>query len=193
MPTSRNVVEAERNQTITISTASPEQTQSAGRILGAHASAGDVFLLTGDLGAGKTCLTQGVLWGLGGEEYARSPTFVLICEYYARLTLYHMDLYRLDSIDEVIDLGLDDYFLGDGVCVVEWAEKGADAFIGEHVNVVIEDTGNNGRRLTLSADSPRYSEMLSALKREFSDSESTPQSDTPTDTPKARAGNCEAQ
>ena len=54
-----------------------------GRILGAHASAGDVFLLTGELGAGKTCLTQGILWGLGGEEYAHSPTFVLICEYYA--------------------------------------------------------------------------------------------------------------
>ena len=182
-------MEAERNHTITISTSSPEQTQSAGRILGAYASAGDVFLLTGDLGAGKTCLTQGILWGLGGEEYARSPTFVLICEYYARLTLYHMDLYRLDSIDEVIDLGLDDYFLGDGVCVVEWAEKGTDAFIGEHVNVVIEDIGNDGRRLTLSADSARYSEMLGVLRREFSSSESTPQSDAP----KTHAGNSEAQ
>ncbi|MYE54485.1 MAG: tRNA (adenosine(37)-N6)-threonylcarbamoyltransferase complex ATPase subunit type 1 TsaE [Chloroflexi bacterium] len=150
-----------------MSTSSPEQTQSAGRILGAHADAGDVFLLTGDLGAGKTCLTQGILWGLGGDEYARSPTFVLICEYYARLTMYHMDLYRLDSIDEVVDLGLDDYFLGDGVCVVEWADKGAGAYIGEHVNVVIEDTGDNCRRLTIGADSARYSEMLGALQQEF--------------------------
>ena len=88
-----------------------------------------------------------------------------------------MDLYRLDSIDEVVDLGLDDYFLGDGVCVVEWAEKGADAFIGEHVSVVIEDTGNNSRRLIFDADSPRYSEMLGALKREFSIQESQPQAD----------------
>ncbi len=182
-------MEPDRNHTFTFSTSSPEQTQSAGRVLGAHASAGDVFLLTGDLGAGKTCLTQGILWGLGGEEYARSPTFVLICEYYARLTLYHMDLYRLDSIDEVIDLGLDDYFLGDGVCVVEWAEKGADAFIGEHVNVVIEVTGSNSRRLTFGADSPRYSGMLSALKREFSSLESAPQSDAP----KSQAANSEAQ
>ena len=154
---------------VTLTTSSPEQTQSVGRILGAHAGAGDVFLLSGELGAGKTCLTQGILWGLGGDEYARSPTFVLICEYPARLTLYHMDLYRLDSLDEIIDLGLDDYFLGDGVCVVEWAEKGADAFIGEHVNVLIEDTGNDRRRLTFSADSPRYSEMLGALKRRLSD------------------------
>ena len=98
-------MELQQHRSISISTSSPEQTQSAGRILGAHARAGDVFLLTGELGAGKTCLTQGILWGLGGEEYARSPTFVLICEYYARLTLYHMDLYRLDSIDEVVDPG----------------------------------------------------------------------------------------
>ncbi len=172
----RNLVESDQNHTITIRTSGPEQTQSAGRVLGLHASAGSVFLLTGDLGAGKTCLTQGILWGLGGDEYARSPTFVLICEYYARLTLYHMDLYRLDSIDEIIDLGLDDYFLGDGVCVVEWADKGVDAFVGEHVNVVIEDTGNNNRKLTLSADSPRYSEMLGALNQEFSNPESASQS-----------------
>ena len=175
--------------TVTISTASPEQTQSAGRILGAHASAGDVFLLTGDLGAGKTCLTQGILWGLGGDEYARSPTFVLICEYHARLTLYHMDLYRLDSIDEVIDLCLDEYFLGDGVCVVEWADKGVGAYIGEHVNVVVEDTGDNTRRLTFDADSPRYSEMLGALQQEFSSSKSAAQPDPR----KSQAANVEAQ
>jgi tRNA threonylcarbamoyladenosine biosynthesis protein TsaE len=182
-------VESDRNHTITISTSSPEQTQAAGRVLGAYASAGDVFLLTGELGAGKTCLTQGILWGLGGEEYARSPTFVLICEYYARLTLYHMDLYRVDSIDEVINLGIDDYFLGEGVCVVEWAEKGADVFIGEHVNVVIEDTGDNSRRLTFGADSLRYSEMLCALKREFSNPDSVFQSDAS----KSQTANNEAQ
>ena len=160
-------------QRITLNTSSPEQTQSVGRILGAHAQAGDVFLLSGDLGAGKTCLTQGILWGLGGDEYARSPTFVLICEYPARLTLYHMDLYRIDSLDEIIDLGLDDYFLGDGVCVVEWAEKGVDAFIGEHLTVSIEETGSESRRLTITTDSPRYSGMMHALNGQVSDSGST--------------------
>ena len=155
-------------QHITLTTSSPEQTQSVGRILGAHAHAGDVFLLSGDLGAGKTCLTQGILWGLGGDEYARSPTFVLICEYPARLTLYHMDLYRIDSLDEIIDLGLDDYFLGDGVCVVEWAEKGVASFDGEHLTVSIKETGSESRRLTISADSPRYSEMINALSEQVS-------------------------
>ena len=160
-------------QRITLNTSSPEQTQSVGRILGAHAQAGDVFLLSGDLGAGKTCLTQGILWGLGGDEYARSPTFVLICEYPARLTLHHMDLYRIDSLDEIIDLGLDDYFLGDGVCVVEWAEKGVSAFIGEHLTVSIQETGSSSRRLTIAADSLRYSEMMQALDEQFSDGGTT--------------------
>ena len=155
-------------QHITLNSSSPDQTQAVGRILGAHAQAGDVFLLSGDLGAGKTCLTQGILWGLGGEEYARSPTFVLVCEYPARLTLYHMDLYRIDDLDEIIDLGLDDYFLGDGVCVVEWAEKGIDTFIGEHLTVNIVETGSDSRRMTITADSSRYSQMMRALNEQVS-------------------------
>ena len=155
----------ENQQTVTLTASSPEQTQDIGRLLGEHADAGDVFLLTGDLGAGKTCLTQGILWGLGGDEYARSPTFVLICEYPARLTLYHMDLYRLDSLDEVVDLGLDDYFLGEGVCVVEWADKGTEAFVGDHLNVQIEHNGDHSRVLKVRADSPRYSGIIGALTK----------------------------
>ena len=176
-------MEIDTKQTISLTTSSPEQTRAVGRLLGAHARAGDVFLLSGDLGAGKTCLTQGILWGLGGDEYARSPTFVLICEYAARLTLYHMDLYRLDSIDEVIDLGLDDYFLGDGVCVVEWAEKGSDAFIGESLTVRIESTGGETRTLTFNADTERYHAIMNDLEKQFSGASSleatTPGNDAP--------------
>lgn len=176
-------MEIDTKQTISLTTSSPEQTQAVGRLLGAHARAGDVFLLSGDLGAGKTCLTQGILWGLGGDEYARSPTFVLICEYAARLTLYHMDLYRLDSIDEVIDLGLDDYFLGDGVCVVEWAEKGSDAFIGESLTVRIESTGGETRTFTFNADTERYHAIMNDLEKQFSGASSleinTPSNDAP--------------
>lgn len=171
----RNAVDSERRNSITLTSSEPEQTQAIGRLLGEYAQAGDVFLLSGELGAGKTCLTQGILCGLGGEEYARSPTFVLICEYPARHRLYHMDLYRLDSLDEIIDLGLDDYFLGEGVCVVEWAEKGVDAFIGENVRVFIEDTGSESRRLTFVADAPRYAAMLDALKEHAIDSADTRQ------------------
>ena len=163
----RHPVNAKNQQIVTLTTSGPEQTQDIGRLLGEHADAGDVFLLTGDLGAGKTCLTQGILWGLGGDEFARSPTFVLICEYPARLTLYHMDLYRLDSIDEVVDLGLDDYFLGDGVCVVEWADKGTEAFVGDHLSVNIEHIEDQSRVLKVSAETSRYSSVIDALTKRF--------------------------
>ena len=103
---------------------SPEQTQLLGNHLGRLAQRGDIFLLIGDLGTGKTCLVQGIAYGLGIKEYAFSPSFVIVREYHGRLSLYHIDFYRLDHIEEIVDLGLDEYLYGDGVCVVEWAEKG---------------------------------------------------------------------
>ena len=141
-------------------TTSPEQTQALGRALGAAAIGGDVFLLSGALGAGKTCLIQGVLWGLGAEEYARSPTFVLMAEYHARLTLYHLDLYRLDSIDEIDDLGLDEYLYGDGVCVVEWAEKGQGLFPADHLSISLEVLDETTRRIRLAADDRRNRSLI---------------------------------
>ena len=88
-----------------LTTTGPEETRRVGRVLGEVARPGDVFLLTGELGAGKTCLTQGILRGLGSDETARSPTFVLVSEYSARMTLYHVDLYRLKGGVDVLDLG----------------------------------------------------------------------------------------
>ena len=143
---------------------SPEETRSIGRILGARARAGDVILLVGGLGSGKTCLTQGILWGLGVDEFARSPTFVLVSQYRGRLMLYHMDLYRLDTIDEVIDLGLEEYLFGDGVCVVEWAEKAPDVFPKQHLMVRIDHVGETTRRLTLTDGDHQYSEALNAVR-----------------------------
>lgn len=143
---------------------SPEDTQAIGRVLGAAAGSGDVFLLVGGLGAGKTCLTQGVLWGLGSEEYARSPSYVLVSEYRGRLTLYHVDLYRLDSIEEVADLGLDEYLYGEGVCVVEWAEKAPEALPPEHLRVKIEVLDETTRRLTLTATDARHLRLIDLVK-----------------------------
>ena len=102
---------------------SAEYTREIGREIGSRARKGEVILLSGDLGSGKTTLTQGVLLGLGSDEFARSPTFVLVNEYNARIPLYHMDLYRLDSFEAIDGLGLDEYLFGDGLCVVEWANK----------------------------------------------------------------------
>ncbi len=137
-----------------------EQTQALGKVLGAAAGAGDVFLLEGSLGAGKTCLTQGILWGLGGDEYARSPTFVLMAEYRARLALYHIDLYRLDGIDEIEELGLDEYLRGQGVCVVEWADKARGLFPDEHVSIRLEIVDENTRCISLAAEDARHRSLI---------------------------------
>lgn len=141
-----------------------EETRAAGRTLGAHARAGDVILLVGALGAGKTCLTQGIVWGLGVDEYARSPTFVLVNQYDGRLVLYHMDLYRLETLAEIADLGLDEYLLGEGVCVVEWAEKGLEVLPRQHLMVRIEYLGERSRRLTFTASGRGYAGLLSAVE-----------------------------
>src|SRR4030042_497194 len=94
---------------------SPEQTQKIGARIGGLALIGDIFLLVGTLGTGKTCLTQGIAWGLNIEDYALSPSFVVVREMHGRLPLYHIDLYRLDHIEEIVELGLDDYLYGNGV------------------------------------------------------------------------------
>ena len=89
---------------------------------------GDVILLTGELGSGKTCLTQGIALGLGVQGYVRSPTFVLMTRHHGRLTLNHVDLYRMGSPAEAWDLGLDDQLFSDGICVIEWADRAAEIF-----------------------------------------------------------------
>ena len=153
---------------VTIVSRGPEETQAIGKVLGANAKPGDVFLLVGELGAGKTCLTQGILWGLGAEEYARSPTFVLVSQYRGRLMLYHIDVYRMDAIGEIADLGLDEYLFGEGVCVVAWAEKAPSVFPEHNLTVQIEypeETGEETtRRLTLTAAGPGYVEMMRAVR-----------------------------
>jgi len=144
-------------------TESPEETQRLGNRLGKLAQVGDVFLLVGGLGTGKTCLTQGIAWGLGIEGYATSPSFVVINQYQGRLPLYHIDLYRLDRLEEVIELGLDDYLYGRGVCVVEWAEKALDMFPEEHLLVEMSYLSDTSRNLILKPVGERYIELLSQL------------------------------
>lgn len=107
-----------------IRSASLDETQRLGMLLGTLVRAGDVILLDGDLGAGKTAFTQGIGVGLGIGATINSPTFTILKEYQGRLPLYHFDLYRIDDPDEIAALGFDEYFDGDGVCVVEWAERG---------------------------------------------------------------------
>ncbi|OGN90247.1 MAG: tRNA (adenosine(37)-N6)-threonylcarbamoyltransferase complex ATPase subunit type 1 TsaE [Chloroflexi bacterium RBG_13_46_14] len=138
---------------------SPEETRKIGTIIGEIAVPGDVLLLEGKLGAGKTCLTQGIALGLGIDDYVLSPTFVIMRELYGRLPLYHIDLYRVDDIEESMDLGLDDYFYGDGLSVVEWAEKAISIMPRRHLMIRIEYIGDTERRLLLEPSCERYLEL----------------------------------
>jgi tRNA threonylcarbamoyladenosine biosynthesis protein TsaE len=143
---------------------SPEQTQQIGKKLGQLAKRGDVILLTGDLGTGKTCLTQGIARGLDIDEFVTSPSFTIMREHYGRLPLYHVDFYRLDSIDDIYDLGIDDYLFSEGLCVIEWAEKGMKLMPEERLFIKIEYISENERKLDLKATGKRYNGMLSDFK-----------------------------
>jgi tRNA threonylcarbamoyladenosine biosynthesis protein TsaE len=147
-----------------ITTRSPEETQQFGTRLGELARPGDVLLLVGKLGAGKTCLVQGIARGLGIKEYAASPSFVVVRELYGRLPLYHMDFYRLENLEEIADLGLDDYLYGQGVSVVEWAEKGLSLLPPEHLLIEMSYISDNERRLKLKARGRRYRQLVAELK-----------------------------
>lgn len=142
----------------------PEETRQLGVRLGELASPGDIYLMSGNLGVGKTCLTQGITWGLGSKEYALSPTFVLMREIHGRLPLYHIDLYRLDNLPEISDLGLDDYLYGKGLSVIEWAEKGISVLPSDHLLIKIQYLSDNERGFELAAHGKHYEKLLTKLK-----------------------------
>ncbi len=117
------------NRSEIIITESPDETQALGEKLGKTLKQGDVIALIGDLGSGKTCLTQGIARGVGIEpnELVSSPSYILINEYNGTLPIYHIDLYRLENSEEIAELGLSEYVEGDGICIIEWAERMTDA------------------------------------------------------------------
>jgi tRNA threonylcarbamoyladenosine biosynthesis protein TsaE len=147
-----------------LTTCSPEETQGLGINIGSAASPGDIYLLVGTLGTGKTCLTQGIAWGLGIREYAVSPSFVLVRELHGRLPLYHIDLYRLGNIKEIMELGLEEYLHASGVCVIEWAERGLSILPAEHLLIEISYLSDTGRCFQLLPRGKHYLRVSSRLK-----------------------------
>ncbi len=129
--------------------ASPEETAAAGERLGRTLGPGDVVALVGELGAGKTCFIQGLVRGLGVTMRATSPTFVLINQYRGRVPVYHVDAYRTESLAELQDLGLPELFAGDGVTVVEWADKLLPLLPPGTIEVVIAGVGDEPRKITI--------------------------------------------
>lgn len=132
-----------------IITHSPEETEAVGQALAAVLTPGTVIAYTGDLGAGKTAFTRGLARGLGAKEQVTSPTYTIVNEYLSgRMPLFHFDMYRLHSADDLFDIGWEDYLERGGVCAVEWSENVAEA-MEEPITVSIEKTGEESRRITI--------------------------------------------
>jgi tRNA threonylcarbamoyladenosine biosynthesis protein TsaE len=135
----------------TFQTQSPEETQSIGKQIGGNLQAGDIIALIGELGAGKTCLTQGIARGIGiaSHEVVNSPSYTLINEYAGNIPIYHIDLYRLEHHGEIVDLGLDEYLEGSGICIIEWADRMAELLPAKHIQITMTWTGESTRRIEL--------------------------------------------
>ena len=136
-----------------IETHDPEETFEVGRTIGMNAKPGQIYTLTGDLGVGKTVFTQGVAAGLGITEPVNSPTFTIIQEYEdGRLPFYHFDVYRIGDLEEMEEIGYDDYFFGQGICLIEWAELIEEILPEKRIEVTIEkdlERGFEYRKITI--------------------------------------------
>ena len=130
--------------------------------LGRKLQAGDVLVLTGDLGAGKTTLTKGIAKGLDIDQMIKSPTYTIVREYEGRLPLYHLDVYRIGNDPDSIDL--DDFLYGDGVAVIEWGELLEEDLLGDYLEIIITPSGD-GRDIELQSNGPRSKELSEAIER----------------------------
>ena len=138
---------------MTYETNSPEETERIGAALGRIVRPGTVIACRGGLGAGKTAFTRGLARGLGYTDIVTSPTYTIVNEYLGgRLPLFHFDMYRLSSPDDLWDIGWEDYLDRGGVCCVEWSENVADA-LEDPITVTIDKLGENSRRITLEGGS----------------------------------------
>ena len=134
---------------MTFLTNSPAETEKIGAALGKILQPGTVIAYRGDLGAGKTAFTRGLARGLGYTDMVTSPTYTIVNEYLGgRIPLFHFDMYRLRSSDDLWDIGWDDYLDRGGVCAVEWSENVSDAMEGA-ILITIHKTGENGRRIEI--------------------------------------------
>jgi len=137
-----------------------DELMAYGYRLGQKLQAGDILVLTGNLGAGKTTLTKGIAKGLDINQMIKSPTYTIVREYEGRLPLYHLDVYRIGNDPDSIDL--DDFLYGDGVSVIEWGELLEEDLLGDYLEVVITPSGD-GRQIELQTNGPRSEKLAEAM------------------------------
>jgi tRNA threonylcarbamoyladenosine biosynthesis protein TsaE len=153
-------------EAIDVQTACAQQTQRLGALLAPLLRSGDVVCLQGALGAGKTCLAQGIGRALGVSSPMTSPTFIIVHEYALPerpYRLYHIDLYRIEGAAEACATGLEDLLFGDGVCVIEWAERIVGILPKDRLWITLQQVGDSQRELSLQAHGQRSAELLKRL------------------------------
>jgi tRNA threonylcarbamoyladenosine biosynthesis protein TsaE len=151
---------------------SPTQTERLGQRIGERLQAGDLLLLIGEFGVGKTHLTKGVARGLDANDMVTSPSFVLVNEYragarFAHMPIYHVDLYRIADEHELATIGLDELWQGDGICLIEWPERAAAQLPGEHLAIHMRHLSETKRTLRLVPHGQRYIDLVAAFKGAF--------------------------
>lgn len=156
-----------RGPAISFVSRSEEQTKRLGMKLGKLLQAGDIICLEGPLGSGKTCFAKGIGIGMGVEEPITSPSFILINEYKtpSGLTLYHIDFYRLnDPVEEALAIGIEEKFYGDGVCVIEWADRARDIIPPERLWITFSHLDTHQRGILMEPSGKRYIQLIEAFK-----------------------------
>ena len=146
-------------------TRSPLETENIGRTLGTLLQKGAFVALFGDLGGGKTCFTRGIVAGAAPASLhlVASPTFAIMNEYPGAVPVYHFDFYRLASGHEITELGFDDYFQGEGICIVEWAERLGNMVPEDHLKVSFEYVAEDCRKILIIAGSPHSQALINEL------------------------------
>ena len=144
-----------------------QTTHRIGHIIGSCLGEGDVVLLNGDLGSGKTCLTQGIARGLGSEDNVRSPTFVIVAEYSGLIPIYHIDLYRLEKIGSIDNLYLEEYLYGEGVSIIEWPDRIQDSFPLGSFSVRLEKVNQTTRAIQVTVPKTKNNLLIRNLNIEL--------------------------
>ena len=152
-------------QPLTVVSHSLEETQQLGASLGKLLEGRELIFLEGELGTGKTSLIQAIGRAQGVREPITSPTFTLVNEHRGRAaTIYHVDLYRLSSTEEIVQAGIENYFYSDGICLLEWAEKALGLLPPEHLYILLQHAGNEARRISIQAKGDSHRPLLDGLR-----------------------------
>jgi tRNA threonylcarbamoyladenosine biosynthesis protein TsaE len=158
---------------VVVRSRSAAQTEEIGRTLGALLYKGAFLALYGDLGGGKTCFTRGVVATLTPESahLVASPTYAIMNEYPGPIPVYHFDFYRLTSVDEIAELGFDDYFQNNGICIAEWSERMGDMLPPDHLSITFEHDGGDCRKIILEARGANYRTLLVKMRAQHNSQE----------------------